>query len=118
MESKDGKVIVEYFKNSLVNQSNAQIVNIWSVNNKMQDKKFDKKKLDTSNNMLLWNATLYDNITSLLTTGFQIPSQHDRTNKKPKYIYFNDRIMEDASVKAGQNEHAIILLSEVCLGKV
>ena len=49
MESKDVKVIVEYFKNSLVNQTNAQIVNIWSVNNKMQDKKFDKKKLDTSN---------------------------------------------------------------------
>ena len=118
MESKDGKVIVEYFKNSLVNKPNAQIVNIWSVNNKMQDKKFDKKKLDTSNNMLLWNGTLYDNITSLLNSGFQIPSQHDRTKMKAKFIFFNDRIMEDAVVKAGQNEHAIILLSEVCLGKV
>ena len=68
MESKDGKIIVEYFKNSLVNKTTAQIFNIWSVNNKMQDKKFAKKKLDTSNNMLLWNATFYDNITSLLTT--------------------------------------------------
>ena len=98
MESKDGKVIVEYFMNSLVNQTKANIVIIWSVNNKMQNKKFDKNKFDTSNNMLLWNGTLYDSITSLLNIGFQIPSKHVRTNNKPNFVFFNDRIANNETV--------------------
>lgn len=117
-DSKEGKVIVEYFSNSLVNAPNAQIVNIWSVNNRLQDKKFDKNKLDTSNNMLLWNGTLYQSLTSLLTSGFQIPCQHDRNNKNPTSLTFRDRILQEAPVKAKPDDHAIILLSDVCLGRL